>query len=187
MITFHPHAPRLRPVIRVFVSSTFSDMKHERNALAAEVYPEMEELCRKNGFQFQAIDLRWGVSTEAGLDHRTMRIVLAALELFMRQGGPRLDLGRCQKPLAVGSGNAAATGRILLEQANAVFADESTYESKLASIRGFDGAILISASGKKHAVSIASDLEARGYDRRLLTCNPDAFCVLRLDAKRLTG
>lgn len=65
---------RFRPVIRVFVSSTFSDMKHERNALAAEVYPKLEELCQKNGFQFQAIDLRWGVSTEAGLDHRTMRI-----------------------------------------------------------------------------------------------------------------
>ena len=66
--------PRLRPVIRVFVSSTFSDMKHERNALAAEVYPKLEELCQKSGFQFQAIDLRWGVSSEAGLDHRTMRI-----------------------------------------------------------------------------------------------------------------
>jgi hypothetical protein len=50
---------RLRPVIRVFVSSTFSDMKHERNALAAEVYPKLEELCQKNGFQFHAIDLRF--------------------------------------------------------------------------------------------------------------------------------
>jgi hypothetical protein len=46
--------PRLRPVIRVFVSSTFSDMKHERNALAAEVYPNLEQPCQKNGFQFQA-------------------------------------------------------------------------------------------------------------------------------------
>lgn len=36
-------------------------------------------------------------------------VVLAALELFMRQGVPRLDLGRGEKPLVVGSGNAAAT------------------------------------------------------------------------------
>ncbi|MCX6898312.1 MAG: hypothetical protein NT105_06385 [Verrucomicrobia bacterium] len=43
-------------------------------------------------------------------------VVLAALKLFMRQGVPRLDLGRCKKPLVVGSGNAAATGRILLEK-----------------------------------------------------------------------
>jgi hypothetical protein len=49
-------------------------MKHERNALQADVFPKLEQLCLKNGFQFQAIDLRWGVSSEAGLDHRTMRI-----------------------------------------------------------------------------------------------------------------
>ena len=49
----------------------------------------------------------------------------------------------------VGSVNAAATGRILLEKADAVFANESTYEAKLASIRGIDGATLISASGKE--------------------------------------
>ena len=65
---------RLRPVIRVFVSSTFSDMKHERNALAADAFPKLEQICQHQGFQFQAIDLRWGVSTEASLDHRTMRI-----------------------------------------------------------------------------------------------------------------
>ncbi len=65
---------RLRPVIRVFVSSTFSDMKHERNALEADAFPKLEQLCQRHGFQFQAIDLRWGVSTEAGLDHRTMQI-----------------------------------------------------------------------------------------------------------------
>ena len=66
--------PRFRPVIRVFVSSTFSDLKPERNALQEQVFPRLEQLCAQNGFQFQAIDLRWGVSSEAGLDHRTMRI-----------------------------------------------------------------------------------------------------------------
>jgi WD40 repeat protein len=66
--------PRLRPVIRVFVSSTFSDLKAERNALQEQVFLRLEQLCAQNGFQFQAIDLRWGVSSEAGLDHRTMRI-----------------------------------------------------------------------------------------------------------------
>ncbi|MGA9453580.1 MAG: DUF4062 domain-containing protein [Verrucomicrobiia bacterium] len=65
---------RFRPVIRVFVSSTFSDLKPERNALQAQVFPRLEQLCAPNGFQFQAIDLRWGVSSEAGLHHRTMRI-----------------------------------------------------------------------------------------------------------------
>ena len=70
---------RFRPVIRVFVSSTFSDMKHERNALQEHVFPKLESMCLTNGFQFQAIDLRWGVSTEAGLDHRAMRICFEEL------------------------------------------------------------------------------------------------------------
>lgn len=71
---------RPRPVIRVFVSSTFSDMKHERNALETDAFPKLEQLCQRHGFQFQAIDLRWGVSTEAGLDHRTMQICFDELQ-----------------------------------------------------------------------------------------------------------
>lgn len=70
---------RLRPIIRVFVSSTFSDLKLERDALQQRVFPKLEQRCLKDGFQFQAIDLRWGVSTEAGLDHRTMRICFEEL------------------------------------------------------------------------------------------------------------
>ena len=34
--------PRFRPVIRVFVSSTFSDLKPERNALRAQVFPRLD-------------------------------------------------------------------------------------------------------------------------------------------------
>lgn len=68
-----PHV-RFRPLIRLFVSSTFSDFVHERDALQRTVWPKLEQHCDRRGFQFQAIDLRWGVSAEAGLDHRTMRI-----------------------------------------------------------------------------------------------------------------
>ena len=70
---------RLRPIIRVFVSSTFNDLKLERDALQQRVFPKLEQVCLKEGFQFQAIDLRWGVSKEAGLDHRTMRICFEEL------------------------------------------------------------------------------------------------------------
>ena len=70
---------RLRPIIRVFVSSTFSDLKVDRDALQQRVFPKLEQLCLKEGFQFQAIDLRWGVSREAALDHRTMRICFQEL------------------------------------------------------------------------------------------------------------
>ena len=61
---------------RIFVSSTFSDLKAERNALQEKVFPKLRKLCTQNGFRFQAIDLRWGVREEAGLDQQTVRICL---------------------------------------------------------------------------------------------------------------
>jgi WD40 repeat protein len=65
---------------RVFVSSTFADLVEERNALQRRVWPLLTEACAKLGFRFQAIDLRWGISEEATLDHRTSRICLEELE-----------------------------------------------------------------------------------------------------------
>ncbi len=59
---------------RIFVSSTFSDLKEERNALQKKVFPRLRELCMQHGCRFQAIDLRWGVREEAALDQQTMRI-----------------------------------------------------------------------------------------------------------------
>jgi hypothetical protein len=61
---------------RLFVSSTFSDLKEERNALHRTAFPALKKLCEDNGFRFQAIDLRWGVREEAGLDQQTVRICL---------------------------------------------------------------------------------------------------------------
>jgi len=69
---------------RVFVSSTFSDLKAERNALQEKVFPRLQKLAVANGCRFQAVDLRWGVSEEAALDQRTMKICLN-------------EIDRCQK------------------------------------------------------------------------------------------
>ena len=64
---------------RIFVSSTFSDLKAERNALQARVFPRLRDLCAKHGARFQAIDLRWGVSEEASLDQQAMNICLGEI------------------------------------------------------------------------------------------------------------
>jgi hypothetical protein len=69
---------------RIFVSSTFSDLKAERNALQEKVFPRLRELAVSHGCRFQAIDLRWGVSEEAALDQQTMKICLG-------------EIARCQK------------------------------------------------------------------------------------------
>jgi len=69
---------------RIFVSSTFDDLKEERNALQRYVFPRLRDLCMQHGCRFQAIDLRWGVSEEAGRDQQTMKICLE-------------EIARCQK------------------------------------------------------------------------------------------
>jgi hypothetical protein len=65
---------------RIFISSTFTDLQEERNALQKEVFPALKKLCIENGCQFQAIDLRWGIGEEAGIDQRTMEICLEELK-----------------------------------------------------------------------------------------------------------
>ncbi len=42
---------------RVLVSSAFSDLPSEHGILYADVFPRLEELCRRHGWRFQAIDL----------------------------------------------------------------------------------------------------------------------------------
>lgn len=69
---------------RIFVSSTFSDLKQERDALQREVFPRLRELCLQHGARFQAIDLRWGVSEEAALDQSTMMICLEEIRRCQR-------------------------------------------------------------------------------------------------------
>jgi len=61
---------------RLFVSSTFSDMKKERDVLQASVFPKLSNHCKSRGAAFQAVDLRWGISQEAGKDQQTMNICL---------------------------------------------------------------------------------------------------------------
>ncbi len=71
---------------RVFVSSTFEDLKAERDALQRDVFPKLRKLCEENNARFQAIDLRWGVRDEAALDQRTMDICLREIERCQMTG-----------------------------------------------------------------------------------------------------
>jgi hypothetical protein len=100
--------------------------------------------------------------------------VVNALELFIKKGLPKLDLGDFKRTLVVGSGNAAATGRIISEDRDVVLADESSYEKKIDAIPDIDGAVVISASGGKHAPVIAYNLKKKGIKVILITNNPEA-------------
>ena len=66
--------------IRFFVSSTFKDTELERNLLQ-EVFDELVPIYKKREWQIENVDLRWGISEEAGIDNRTMRICKKELAL----------------------------------------------------------------------------------------------------------
>lgn len=107
--------------------------------------------------------------------------VLGALELFQRESLPKLDLSAYARPLVVGSGNAEATGRIIFEDSDAVFASESDYEEKLANIRSIDGVVLVSASGEKHAPLIAETAKRYGKHVTLITNSRGSSASQTLD------
>lgn len=108
-------------------------------------------------------------------------VVLGALELFENQTPLQIDLTKFKRPLVVGSGNAEATGKILFEKIDAVFASESTYENKLQNIPAIDGVILISASGAKHAPIIARRAKELGKSVMLITNTQESEASRLLD------
>ena len=111
--------------------------------------------------------------------------VLGALELFQQQSLPKTDVSTYSHPLVVGSGNAEATGKIMFETVDAVFASESNFEEKLTNIPVIDGVVLISASGSKHAPIIVRKARQLGKPVTLITNTPDSLAGKELD--RLHG
>ncbi|OGG86015.1 hypothetical protein A2392_00920 [Candidatus Kaiserbacteria bacterium RIFOXYB1_FULL_46_14] len=99
--------------------------------------------------------------------------VLGALELLENARLPKTSVP-FRRPLVVGSGNAEATGRIIFRESDAVFADESNYELALARSLDIDGAVVISASGSKHAAGIVKYLTEKGIETVLFTNNTSA-------------
>ncbi|MBX2866888.1 hypothetical protein KTR10_02960 [Candidatus Kaiserbacteria bacterium] len=96
-------------------------------------------------------------------------VVLGALEYFedkpSRQELPAQD----KKVLVLGSEGAAVTGRLLYEDRNAVFADESTYEETYEAHPDIEAVVVISASGSKHAPEMVKYAKERGSEVFLLT------------------
>lgn len=110
-------------------------------------------------------------------------VVLAALELFSSNSTPEIDTSIYKHPLVVGSGNAEATGKILFETADAIFASESNFEQKLQANPHIDGVVLISASGSKHAPIIAKRSKELGRHVTLITNTPNSQAAIELDTE----
>ena len=67
-------------IIRIFVSSTFTDMKAERDHLHETAFKRLDEYCQLLGWSFQAIDLRWGIPEEANVDQKTVALCEQEIE-----------------------------------------------------------------------------------------------------------
>ncbi|ESN98484.1 hypothetical protein HELRODRAFT_84545, partial [Helobdella robusta] len=67
-------------IIRVFISSTFSDTCSERNILMEKAYPRLKDYCRQYDLEFQAYDLRWGIRDVSHDDHSIVDFCLREIE-----------------------------------------------------------------------------------------------------------
>src|SRR5690606_30004501 len=67
-------------VIRVFVSSTFRDMKRERDLLVKEVFPDLRRKCAQRFVVFTEVDLRWGITEQQANEGQVLPLCLAEIE-----------------------------------------------------------------------------------------------------------
>lgn len=71
---------RFTSSVRLFLSSTFRDMQAEREALLAQTFPAIRQLCGKAGLGFQEVDLRWGVTAQEAEAGAVLRICLDEID-----------------------------------------------------------------------------------------------------------
>ncbi len=67
-------------VVRVFVSSTFSDMLEERRGLSSLAFRELRHYCDARGIVWSDIDLRWGITDEQKNARQVIPICLRQID-----------------------------------------------------------------------------------------------------------
>ena len=60
------------------------DMKEERTVLFREAFPNLQDLCKSVGLEFQVVDMRWGVSEHMVADHGVSAICRQQIALCQR-------------------------------------------------------------------------------------------------------
>ncbi|XP_022796831.1 NACHT and WD repeat domain-containing protein 2-like isoform X2 [Stylophora pistillata] len=73
--------PNSAKIVRIFTSSTFTDARVEQNALMSRVYPKLRDFCHEKGYEFQVVDMRWGIHDPCTDDHMFSEVSLEELSL----------------------------------------------------------------------------------------------------------
>ncbi|XP_032427977.1 NACHT domain- and WD repeat-containing protein 1 isoform X2 [Xiphophorus hellerii] len=76
-------------MIRIFISSSFTDMSVERKVLLEKAFPEVRSFCRSLGLVFEVVDLSWGIRTFPYGDHEVSEIFLQEIQTSQKvSAGP---------------------------------------------------------------------------------------------------
>lgn len=67
-------------VIRIFISSTFEDMKAERDYLITKIFPQLAAKAAERDVSIIPLDLRWGISEEEACSGKVIEICLNEIE-----------------------------------------------------------------------------------------------------------
>lgn len=66
--------------IRIFISSTFSDMTNEREYLMNFIFPELKKMAAERDVTLIGIDLRWGITEEESQTGKVVEICFREIE-----------------------------------------------------------------------------------------------------------
>ena len=78
-----------------------TDTRVERNALISRVYPKLRDLCHDQGYEFQVVDMRWGVRDPCTNDHMISEISLKELHSCQELStGPNFVVSSSQNRLS---------------------------------------------------------------------------------------
>ncbi|KAK0141011.1 NACHT domain- and WD repeat-containing protein 1 [Merluccius polli] len=71
-------------MVRLFISSAFTDMISERRVLLEKAFPEVRSFCSSLGLVFEAVDLCWGLRDHRRGDHLEVEVSLKEMETCRR-------------------------------------------------------------------------------------------------------
>eukprot|EP00736_Rhodelphis_marinus_P014389 Rmarinus@m.14869 len=73
-------------IVRIFLSSTFTDTNIERNLLMEDVIPYLRHVGRLLGVQMrEPSELRWGINTKSSTEHRVTEICVTEVQRCLRE------------------------------------------------------------------------------------------------------